>query len=253
MVTERILRAALLVALGYSAGCSADDSAAEGRAYAPGGAGAGNHSADGANSAGSGAAAPSGELPPEVELDQSFRAPVATGKLLWTANPDSGRVALIDAQTLAVRMTNAGFGPTYLAAVPSKKGIDSAIVLNVGSHDASWFKASANEISAVTIATHVGANAWSVSADGKYAIAWTDATRVEGTPDLLNGYSELTVIDLSASPPSSTRLSVGFRPAKSYSTRPSSTPSRSWTRASASSNWGKIPGFRRCSRCLRRT
>ena len=76
-----------------------------------------------------------------MELDQTFRAPVATGRVLWSSNPVSGRVALIDAKTLNVRMTNAGFGPTYLAAVPSAAGTDAAIVLNVGSHDASFMQA----------------------------------------------------------------------------------------------------------------
>jgi len=216
MVSERIPLVALLVALGFSAGCGQDDSA-DGASLGPSSAGSGHSASDQDTSppllnGGSGA---SGQLPAEMELDQSFRAPVATGKLLWSANPVSGRVALIDAQTLKVRMANGGFGPTYLAAVPSQAGTDSAIVINVGSHDASWFKASATQISTVTIATHEGANAWSVSADGKYAIAWTDAARLEGgEPDALNGYSELTVIDLSASPPESTRLSVGFRPSQ---------------------------------------
>jgi len=219
MVTERIQLAVLALALGLGAGCSMGMDAASGSsAFVPGGAGKGNSAGPGAagggalisNGGGAGAA-----LPPEMELDQSFRAPVATGKLLWSANPDSGRVALIDAQTLSVRMTNAGYGPTYLAAVPSKAGTDSAIVINVGSHDASWFKATATQITAETIATHVGANAWSVSADGKYAIAWTDVAHLEGgAVDAVNGYSELTVIDLAASPPRSTRLSVGFRPSQ---------------------------------------
>jgi len=215
MVSERIQRTALLLALGYSAGCGMDESAAEGSSYRPNNAGGSNGAQDGTTPPVLVSGGASAELPPEKELDQSFRAPVATGKLLWSANPVSGRVALIDAQTLSVRMTNGGFGPTYLAAVPSKVGTDSAIVLNVGSHDASWFQASAKQISTVTIATHVGANAWSVSADGKYAIAWTDVARLEGgVADALNGYSELTVIDLSASPPESTRLSVGFRPSQ---------------------------------------
>ena len=217
MVSERILRAAVLLALGFGAGCAMNDQSESGASPRAPSAASGNGSiGDGSGpplvsgSAGSAAA-----LPPEMELDQSFRAPVATGKLLWSANPQSGRVALIDAQTLAVRMTNAGFGPTYLAAVPSKAGIDSAIVLNVGSHDASWFRASPSAINVVTIETHVGANAWAVSATGKYAIAWTDVAHLDGAaPDALNGYSELTVIDLSASPPASTRLSVGFRPSQ---------------------------------------
>jgi hypothetical protein len=217
MASERLLAALLLCALSVAAGCGAQDASsagssnASGPSFGAGGANAPGTSQPGANLAAAGAAS----LAPEKELDQSFRAPVATGKVLWTANPLSGRVALIDAQTLAVRMTNAGFGPTYLAALPSKSGTDSAIVINVGSHDATWFVASESAIDAVTIATHVGANAWSISADGRFAIAWTDATRITGgTPDLVNGYSELTVIDLAASPPTSTRLSVGFRPSQ---------------------------------------
>ncbi|MEI9937160.1 MAG: hypothetical protein WDO69_08030 [Pseudomonadota bacterium] len=214
MVSDRIPLAALILALGFSAACGSGESSADGSAYVPSSAGSGNSAAGAPGNATVGVD-PNTPLPQEMELDQSFRAPVATGKLLWSANPDSGRVALIDAQTLAVRMTNGGFGPTYLAAVPSKAGTDSAIVINVGSHDASWFSATATEISAVTVATHEGANAWSVSANGKYAIAWTDVSRLEGgAPDALNGYSELTVIDLSASPPDSTRLSVGFRPSQ---------------------------------------
>ncbi|HTA93292.1 MAG TPA: WD40 repeat domain-containing protein [Polyangiaceae bacterium] len=154
-------------------------------------------------------------LPPEKELDQTFQAPVATGGVLWTANPVSGRVALIDAQTLQVRMTNAGFGPTYLAAVPSAVGTESAIVLNVGSHDASWLQATPDQITVTTIATSTGANSWSISDDGHFAIAWTDVTQIQGpAPDPTDGFSELTVIDLSATPPVSTRLSVGFRPSK---------------------------------------
>jgi len=214
MVSERIGFAALLLLLGFEAACGSNDSSAASSPAGPTNAGNGDGSS-GAGNAGGVTTDPNLPLPPEKELDQSFRAPIATGKLLWSANPESGRVALIDAQTLSVRMTNAGFGPTYLAAVPSQSGTDSAIVLNVGSHDASWFKASAKQINSVTIPTHVGANAWSVSADGKYAIAWTDSAHLEGSAsDALNGYSELTVINLSASPPSSTRLSVGFRPSQ---------------------------------------
>lgn len=218
MVSEHIPWAVLALALSFGAGCSMSSSAdgAHASPARPAGSDDGNHAFGGSGSNPGGAEVdPNIPLPPEVELDQSFRAPVATGKLLWSANPDSGRVALIDAQTLSVRMTNAGFGPTYLAAVPSKPGTDSAIVLNVGGHDATWIKATATKIETVEIATHVGANAWSVSPQGKYAIAWTDAAHLEGvTTDTLNGYSELTVIDLSASPPSSTRLSVGFRPSQ---------------------------------------
>jgi len=218
MVSDRVPLVALLLALGFGAGCGNDSSSTGGAAFRPpNDSGNGNNAAAGSANGSPGGAQmdPNTPLPPEKELDQSFRAPVATGKLLWSANPESGRVALIDAQTLTVRMTNAGFGPTYLAAVPSKAGTDSAIVINVGGHDASFFEATATQINSVSIATHAGANAWSVSADGKYAIAWTDVAHLDGgTPDALNGYSELSVIDLAAKPPESTRLSVGFRPSQ---------------------------------------
>jgi hypothetical protein len=217
MASDRFQLAVLLLALGFGAGCSMDGMADRAGAsdYNPNDPGKGNSSQAGGSGGPGGVGPGDTPPPPEKELDQSFRAPIATGKLLWSANPVSGRVALIDAQALSVRMTNGGFGPTYLAAVPSKAGTDSAIVINVGSHDASWFKATAGEISSVTIAIHAGANAWSVSADGKYAIAWTDAEHLAGgTADALNGHSELTVIDLSSSPPTSTRLSVGFRPSQ---------------------------------------
>ena len=220
MATERAHLGWLLWLLLSTNACS--NSSADANSYSSGGPAAAGSSNPGSN-AGIGATSP-GEsnlsdagapLPPEKELDQTFRAPVATGKLLWSANPDSGRVALIDAETLAVRMTNAGFGPTYLAAVPSAKGTDSAIVINVGSNDATWFVATSKDISTTTIPTHEGANSWAVSSDGRLAIAWTNVAEIQGgASDPVNGYSELTVIDLSATPPVSTRLSVGFRPSQ---------------------------------------
>src|SRR5450432_683853 len=138
MDVERIGLAVLALALSFGAGCSesADSAPSGSRPELPGSfAGASNGVVGDPNISGSGVDA-GVPLPPETETDQSFRAPVATGKVLWSTNPDSGRVALIDAKTLKVRMANAGFGPTFLAAVPSKKNTDSAIVLNVGSHDA---------------------------------------------------------------------------------------------------------------------
>ena len=219
MATERVHFVGLLLfasALGACSNVGAADTNASGFVPAgAGGASSGFISGNGAMTPGTDLSDAGAPLPPEKELDQTFRAPVATGKLLWSANPDSGRVALIDAETLAVRMTNAGFGPTYLAAVPREKGTDSAIVINVGSNDASWFVATSNDISTTTIPTHAGANSWAVSADGRFAIAWTDVSQIQGgATDTVNGYSELTVIDLSQTPPASTRLSVGFRPSQ---------------------------------------
>ncbi|MEO7037012.1 MAG: hypothetical protein ABI548_23870, partial [Polyangiaceae bacterium] len=218
MATEHLRLGVALVALSLVAACSQSADSAPDRAASPSGAPGSTSSGNGSGNGsivGIGEPADAGALPPEKELDQTFRAPVATGKVLWSANPDSGRVALIDAETLAVRMTNAGFGPTYLAAVPSAQGTNSAIVLNVGSNDASWFVATATSITTTTIPTHSGANSWAISSSGRFAIAWTNVSQIQGgAPDPVNGYSELTVIDLSATPPTSTRLSVGFRPSQ---------------------------------------
>jgi hypothetical protein len=218
MDADRIGLAVLALALSLGAGCSesADSASAPGSSGVPAGfAGSGNGVGSDPQLPGGDQSDAGAPLPPETETDQSFRAPVATGKVLWSANPDSGRVALIDAKTLKVRMTNAGFGPTYLAAVPSAKGTDSAIVINVGSNDASWFVATSKDISTTTIPTHQGANSWAISSDGRFAIAWTNVSEIQGgASDPVNGYSELTVIDLSAAPPVSTRLSVGFRPSQ---------------------------------------
>src|SRR5690606_22052580 len=40
---------------------------------------------------------------PEEELESAFEAPVVTEKRVWAANPDSGRVAIVDASTLEIR------------------------------------------------------------------------------------------------------------------------------------------------------
>jgi hypothetical protein len=94
--------------------------------------GSGGYATGGATSSG-GAAGATAPPPPEQEIESSFRSPVSTGKYVWAANPDSGRVALIDALSYDVKIAEAGFGPTYLAAItnPSAPDANVAIVLNV--------------------------------------------------------------------------------------------------------------------------
>ena len=110
--------------------------------------------------------------PPEEELESSFRVPVATGRFLWSANPDSGYVAVLDARsdTLEVHVHEAGHAPTYLAAVsdPEDDSVNQAIVLNVRSHDATLLavKGSGELESSETFPTHQGANALAISASG---------------------------------------------------------------------------------------
>jgi hypothetical protein len=148
-------------------------------------------------------------LPPETDTT-SYGAPVATGKYVWIANPSSGRVAYIDATTLQIKLVEAGDGPTYLAAVPDPTD-DVAIVLNVLSLDATVLRASASGLTATTLPVPGSGNTWAVSADGHWAIAWTDARRITN-PDPVEGYQDIAVLDLTPGSESSVDLTVGYRP-----------------------------------------
>jgi hypothetical protein len=168
----------------------------------------GGTSAAGGSPSGGGAGAPPIVVPPEAEIEESFLAPVVTGKYVFSANPRSGRVAVIDAETYAVRLFNAGFGPKYLAAIPGERG---AIVINELSNDTTVFRLSQDEVTveATALEVHVGANAWAVSADGRFAIAWTK-TDDDQKLDPTAATQDITVLDLEQS--RSKRLSVGFHP-----------------------------------------
>jgi hypothetical protein len=48
------------------------------------------------------------------------------------------------------------------------------------------------------------------SADGRYAIAWADATKIKTTPPKTQGFQDITVLDLVNG--TSTILAVGYRP-----------------------------------------
>lgn len=146
-------------------------------------------------------------VPPEKELEESFLAPVVTGKLVFSANPKSGRVAVIDAETYGVRLFNAGFGPKYLAAVPGH----GAIVINELSHDTTLFEMKNDDVSVseLRLPVHQDANAWAVSPDGRFAIAWTRVD-VEDKLDPTAGSQTITVLDLEQG--DEVALSVGFHP-----------------------------------------
>ncbi|MEY2932877.1 MAG: hypothetical protein RL033_3626 [Pseudomonadota bacterium] len=150
---------------------------------------------------------------PEQEVENSFRVPVVTGRLIWAANPVSGRVALVDALTHEVQTLPAGLKPTYLAAIPGSSE-NRALVINSGSNDATLFRESAaGELSQLQLALHDNANAWTLSEDGRWAIAWSDARDFERL-DATEGLQDITVLDLSAATPLPVRFSVGYRPVK---------------------------------------
>jgi hypothetical protein len=155
-----------------------------------------------------GGAGSAGAVPPEKEVESDYEAPVATGNVVWIANPKSGRVALVDAATLQVRTVEAGNGPTYLASVPGQQ-VDTTLVLNVLSEDATLLRATPQGITAQTFKTAKQANTLVFSKDGRFAIAWADARKVP-TPPKTEGFQDLTVLDLEKG--TSTILAVGYRP-----------------------------------------
>lgn len=170
--------------------------------------GSGNTNVGGSTSSAGDGGAPPVVVPPETEIEASFLAPVVTGRYVFSANPQSGRVAVIDADSYAVRLFNAGFGPKYLAAIPGGKG---AVVINELSHDATLFRVDGDAVAidGEALAVHDGANAWAMSADGRFAIAWTQ-TPDDAQPDATNGSQTITVLGLDSG--TSKRLTVGFHP-----------------------------------------
>jgi hypothetical protein len=170
--------------------------------------GAGGPSIPGAGAGGAGTGGMA--LPPETELESSYEVPVATGRFVWIANPTSGRVAYVDAQTLQVRTVEAGNAPTFMAAIPSATD-DAVIVLNALSDDATILRAKSDGLTSQTVRglTH-GGNAWSVSSDGQWAVAWTDARQVKGATKT-QGFQDIAIINIKAA--TKAVVAVGFRPA----------------------------------------
>lgn len=204
------LRACLLALAIYSAlGCGSSDGEGAGD-YGGAGGSYGYTGGSGGGTTSSWTTTTTTTLPPEQELESSYGAPVATGKFVWIANPDSGRVAYINAATLEINVLDAGNGPEFVAAVPDAND-DVALVLNKLSDDATLFRAAeGGEVSAVTYPLPSSGNGWAVSGNGHFAIAWTDA-RAVANADPIDGFQDVTVLDLT-SEGAFYPLTVGYRP-----------------------------------------
>lgn len=192
-----------------SLGSAADGAPRSGGDFSPHG-----PSSAGSSNLGSGGSEP--VTPPEQEEDQSYRAPVVSGRWVWTANPDTGKVAVVDAKAFTVRLADAGAGPTFLTALPSKANSSQALVINVGSHDATLLQAGVTgPVKAIgPIPLEPNANAWAVSTSGKFAIAWTDSHSLAA--DASETFQDISVVDLRGDAPLATRLVVGFVPSRVF-------------------------------------
>ena len=194
---------ACVVAVACAAGSDEDGLA--------GGESSGNAGSSGVNIGGGGTSS----VPPEQETEATFRVPVVSGRWVWTANPDTGRVALIDTETLRVTTADAELEPTYLAPLASSSDEESgALVLNVGTDTVSVMHASSGVIESRALPVHHGANALKVSATSQRALIWTDAALIEN-PDPTEGFQDVTVLTL-GDHASSRRLTVGYRPSRVF-------------------------------------
>src|SRR5262249_13886500 len=84
-------------------------------------------------------------------------------------------------------------------------------VLNVLSLDATLFRAQGSAVTATSFDVPSSGNGWAVSKDGHFAIAWTDAQLAESA-DPVDGFQDVTVLDLTKTKDASTPLTVGYRP-----------------------------------------
>lgn len=212
---SRLLGSALAIGLALCAtrcGSGSDAASFEGSApSASGGSGNGSGGPNGGAELGAGDAGGVAALPPETKVESNYESPVATGNLVWIANPTSGLVAYIDAATFVVQTVEAGDGPTYLAAVPDPTD-DVAIVINALSQNATLLRNHMGTLSATTFPSTASANSWAISNSGRWALAWTNATVISNT-DPTQGYQDIAVLDLSGARAPIT-LSVGYRPSQ---------------------------------------
>jgi hypothetical protein len=113
-------------------------------------------------------------LPPEQETSATFELPHAGLRFVYSANPDTNTVAVIDGTNLAIHSVQAGAQPRFLQTLA---GADAAIVLNVASGDASIIRTADTGISTMAkVPVQPGSNAIAVAPDGKHAIVYYDAT-----------------------------------------------------------------------------
>jgi hypothetical protein len=207
----------LLACAGDDDGGGADNAArAPGGTTAPGtlpptapgggtfGMGSGGSSASAAGAGGGGVPV----LPPEVEMKLDFELPQASERFVYAANPESGTVVIIDAEDLAIQTVETGDRPTFLQTL---RGTDDAIVLNVGSDDATMLRSPGDALNTSTVDVVPGANVIAVAPDGRHAIVYFNAL-YSSAGSATGSFQDVTVLTLEAGADRGVGMTVGFRP-----------------------------------------
>ncbi|MDH5674664.1 MAG: hypothetical protein OEZ06_21230 [Myxococcales bacterium] len=147
-------------------------------------------------------------LPQESELRLDFELPQASQRFVYAANPGSGTVSIIDAESLAIQTLETGERPTFLKALANT---DDAIVLNAGSDDATIMRDPAGGVKSTTVPVVDGANAIAVAPDGKHAVAYFNS-EFSSAGSSSGSFQDVTLITLTAGGDSAVDMTVGFRP-----------------------------------------
>lgn len=157
------------------------------------------------------------DLPPEVEVEVNLQLPQASEHYVYSANPEAGTVAVIDAETQAIHTIETAGKPTYLRTLA---GTDAAIVLNQGltgqaatAPTATVIRTKDGSSKSQDIEVVSGANAIEVAPDSKHAVVYYNATYASAN----NGsgsFQDVSVLVLSAdgSSDKAINMTVGFRP-----------------------------------------
>lgn len=155
---------------------------------------------------GGGAQVGDGGLAPELELEVAFEAPQAGRSVVFVPNPATHRVAVVNARTFAIETVASGLAPTYAATVP---GEDVAVVLNVGSGDASILRTVDGRTSVTRVPVGHDQNAIAIAPDGAHAIVYFEA---RSGSSAARSFQDVSVLALGAGREGARSVSVGFRP-----------------------------------------
>ncbi|HEX6241345.1 MAG TPA: hypothetical protein VFZ61_10645 [Polyangiales bacterium] len=145
-------------------------------------------------------------LPPEQEVEVPFEAPQAGKTTVYVPNPGTHRVAAVNATTFAIETLPSGLSPTYAATVP---GQDVAIVLNVGSSDASILRTTDGKTTLERLRIGHDQNAIAIAPDGLHALVYFDARL---SKKLAQSFQDVSVVNLTPGQEAVRGVSVGFRP-----------------------------------------
>lgn len=213
---EVVLAAVVLLALAWASGCATDSEAAPQASGGPfnptgGASGAAGTGADnpGDNGGGTGGVGGGGApLPPEMEVLVDFELPQASERYVFAANPEGGTVSIIDAETRHIQTLETGERPTFLRTLA---GTNDAIVLNVGSDDATIIRNPDGRATTSNVAVVRGANAIAVAPDGVHAVVYFNAS-FSTAGNASGSLQDVSVLKLDEGNDKVTDMTVGFRP-----------------------------------------